>query len=82
MHGVKKVFIEGFGWWGTIAIVGAYGLSSFGILPSHTLLYQLFNLTGALGIITVSLYKKVYQSVALNLVWLIIAVIAIIRLFI
>ena len=78
---MKKLFVEGVGWWGTIAIVGAYALSSFGVLSAHGIVYQLLNITGALGIIIVSLSKKVYQSVVLNVVWFAIAAIAIVKLF-
>lgn len=77
MRNVKNVLVDVFGWWGTIAIVGAYILNSFGIISAHSIYYQLLNLTGAAGIITVSLSKKVYQPVVLNTVWLIVAAVAI-----
>jgi hypothetical protein len=70
-------FIEIFGWYGTIAIVLAYALISFSILQSTDIIYQLLNGTGALGIILVSFYKKAYQPGVLNIVWAIIAIIAI-----
>lgn len=76
---MKKIFIEAFGWYGTIAIIGAYALTSFSILPPTSLIYQLLNATGALGIVTVSFYKKTYQPGVLNLGWTLIAVLAIIN---
>ncbi|HEX7042739.1 MAG TPA: hypothetical protein VF189_05810 [Patescibacteria group bacterium] len=77
---MKKFIIETFGWYGTVAIIGAYALISFNLIKSASLFYQILNLTGALGIITVSYYKKVFQSVVLNLIWGIVAIIAIVSL--
>ena len=74
---MKKILIEIAGWYGATAILIAYTLVSFNITTSDTLLFQLLNLTGALGIIAIAIYKKVYQSVVLNIVWVGVAVIAI-----
>ena len=76
---MKKKIIEAFGWYGTAAIIMAYGLTSFGILHISDTVYQLLNLTGAIGIVTVSFYKKAYQSGVLNIIWSIIALIAILK---
>lgn len=73
----SHLFIELFGWYGAIAILGAYALVSFSIITADGLMYQLLNLTGALGLMAVAYYKKVYQSVLLNIVWSIIGIIAI-----
>ena len=74
-----KLFVEIFGWYGMAAIVSAYALSSFDALQNDGLLYQLLNLTGALGIIVVSLYKRTYQPGLLNVIWAIIALVGIIQ---
>jgi hypothetical protein len=47
----KKLLDEIFGWYGTVAIVTAYALVSFGLLSATTLLYLVLNATGALGIV-------------------------------
>ncbi|MEI8223966.1 MAG: hypothetical protein WCG20_02475 [bacterium] len=78
---MKKV-IEGFGWYGTIAILSAYGLVSFSVLQPTDIWYQVLNGTGALGIVTVAFSKKDYQPVVLNTVWVLIAVIAAIQILI
>ena len=75
---LKVVFLEAFGWYGAVVILATYALVSFDLIGAHTLLYQVLNCTGAFGIIAVSLYKRVYQSVMLNVIWAIIAIIAII----
>ncbi|MCA9389883.1 hypothetical protein KC571_00605 [candidate division WWE3 bacterium] len=74
--------LEIFGWYGTVAIIGAYFLNSFQIIAATDLSYQLLNLTGGFGIIAISWHKKVFQSVALNIIWSFIAIIAIVRIFI
>lgn len=76
---MKQKLIEILGWYGTVAIVGAYALSSFGILKSSDLIYQLFNLTGAIGVAIISFTKKAYQPGVLNIIWTIITFIAIAR---
>jgi hypothetical protein len=70
------------GWYGTIAIIGAYALVSFNLLSPNSVWYQLLNLTGAIGIIVISLIKKVRQSVVLNVFWAAIATLALLRLLI
>lgn len=71
--------IEIFGWYGALAIVGAYFLNSFGLIKTGVF-YQALNASGALGIVAVSLNKAAYQPALLNLVWFLIGVIAILRL--
>jgi hypothetical protein len=68
------------GWYGTAAIVLAYILVSFNFLSAGGGAYQLLNLTGALGIIVISVVKKVRQSTILNIFWAGIAALALIRL--
>jgi hypothetical protein len=67
------------GWYGTGAIVLAYILVSFNVVPAGGGQYQLLNLSGAVGIIIISLAKKVCQSIILNIFWAAIATIALIR---
>ncbi|PIR41969.1 MAG: hypothetical protein COV30_00895 [Candidatus Yanofskybacteria bacterium CG10_big_fil_rev_8_21_14_0_10_37_15] len=74
-----KTFIEIFGWYGTVAIVTAYALVSFSIIEPSNIWYQILNGTGALGIVAVSFHKKTYQPGILNLIWAVIAVVAILR---
>ncbi|MFZ2310716.1 MAG: hypothetical protein WAW11_04190 [Patescibacteria group bacterium] len=74
-----KNIIEIFGWYGTIAIVTAYALVSFSILEPSNIWYQILNGTGALGIVAISFNKKTYQPGILNLIWAVIAVVAIFR---
>lgn len=74
----KQLLAEIAGWYGAVAILSAYALVSFSIISGNGLLFQLLNLTGALGILTISLYKHVKQSIVLNIFWGAVAVVAII----
>lgn len=74
-----RLLIEIIGWYGTVAIVGGYALNSFNIIGSNSLTYQILNLTGAIGIVALSLSKKAYQPATLNAIWTIIALIAIVK---
>lgn len=77
---MKKQLIEFIGWYGTVAIIAAYFLLSFSLIQANTLIYQLLNLTGALGIVIISFSKKAFQPGVLNIIWTIIALIALIKL--
>lgn len=77
----KKKHAEVAGWYGAGAIVLAYFLVSFNVVNADSAAFQLLNLTGAIGIILISVVKKVSQSVVLNAFWAVIALVALIRLF-
>ena len=77
-----RVLDEIIGWYGTCAIVLSYALLSFGLFSSSNIFYQLLNLTGALGIVYISIKKKAYQPGVLNILWAVIALVAIVRLII
>lgn len=72
-------WINVFGWYGMSAIVLAYALVSFSVLSSENIWFQLLNASGALGLVTVSFSKKAYQPGVLNIIWTVIAIVAIIR---
>ena len=73
---------ESVGWYGAAAILLAYALVSFKVIPASGYAYQLLNLSGAIGIATISIVKKAQQPAVLNTVWAIIAFIAIVGLLI
>jgi len=74
-----RLLYEIIGWYGTVAIVGAYALVSFKVLGANSSVYQLLNLTGALGIVLISILKKAYQPAVLNFIWTVIAAVALVR---
>lgn len=76
----KKTFAELLGWYGTFAIIFAYFLVSFGVVEAKSVIFQILNFSGAIGLMVISVYRKVTQSIMLNLFWALIALIAIARL--
>lgn len=77
----KQLLAEIAGWYGAAAILTAYALISFDTISSDGLLFQILNLTGALGIIIISTYKRIKQTIFLNIIWSIVALVAIINMF-
>ena len=74
-----QTFISIAGWLAALLILGAYSLLSFGkILPSSWV-YQVMNIVGAAGFIINCAYNNAWPSVALNVVWMGIAVYALRR---
>lgn len=67
------------GWYGTLAILAAYALSSFGALQAPDRSYQALNLTGALGVAWVCWHKRTWQAFWLEAVWAAIALVALAR---
>ena len=71
-----KNYLEYFAWYGAVAVLVAYVLSSFSLISTSGIVYLLLNATGSAGIAIISLKKKAYQPAALNIVWLIVTLIA------
>ncbi len=78
----QTILNESIGWIGMILIVLAYTLVNFSILKPENIIYILFNLIGAIGIVYISMIKKAYQPAALNVIWALVAIVAIVRLLI
>ena len=74
-----KTFIELAGWLAALLILGSYGLLSFGKIQSRSPLYQWMNILGAVGFIINCTWNGAWPSVALNVVWMGIAVYALRR---
>ncbi len=64
------------GWYGTVAILVAYALSSLEVLPAASAVLALMNLTGGLGVAWVCWRKRTWQAFWLEATWATIAVIA------
>lgn len=69
------------GWIGTILIVTAYFLLSFKKISSESKLYQLLNLTGAIGIGINVFYHQAWPAFVMEAVWALIAVFALVKYF-
>ena len=77
----KQLLAEIAGWYGAIAILSAYALMSFKVIPADGFVFQILNLTGAIGFIIIGTYKNVKQTIILNVFWGVVALIAIINIF-
>lgn len=77
--GVQQYPLVGvLGWIGAITTLVAYALVSLGSLSPTTLLYQGANLFASIALGTETIVHKDYQPFAVNLVWALIALIALI----
>lgn len=74
----RNLLLEVAGWYGTAAILAAYALSSFGVLAQGPL-YQVLNLTGALGVGAICWHKRTWQAFWLEAVWGAVAFAALLR---
>ena len=78
----NNIVWEILGWYGTVAIVGAYFLNSFNIIAANDFWYQFLNASGAIGIVPINYIKKDYQPFVLNIIWAVIGAVALVRLFV
>lgn len=76
-----KLLIDIIGWIGSLEVIAAYGLNSYQRIKSDSLLFQLLNLTGAGFLIINTVYYGAYPSTFINIVWVLIAVPAIVAIF-
>ena len=76
-----ELLIEIVGWTGSVAVLIAYGLNSYQKIQSDSMLFYLLNLSGGIFLIIYTVYKEAFASTFINIVWVIIAFTAIIRVF-
>jgi hypothetical protein len=75
-----KLLIDIIGWIGSLEVIAAYGLNSYQKIKSDSIIFQLLNLTGGIFLIINTIYYSAYPSAFINVVWVVIASIAIIQL--
>ena len=73
------LFMEVVGWVGALLILAAYGLLSAGKLDARSPVYQWLNVVGAVGFILNSGWNGAWPSAALNVVWVGIGAVALVR---
>jgi hypothetical protein len=71
---MKQQIVQIAGWVGVACVLVGYGLVTFTVISSHSMMYMALNVIGAAGLIVSSLSKKDFQPIVLNAVWLVIAV--------
>lgn len=77
----EKIRDEIIGWLGAFLIIAAYIALSFKFIDSNSLWYQGANALGALGMIYISFKKKNYQPGVINIIWMIVALVTIYKIF-
>lgn len=60
-----------------VIILLAYFLMTFSFIGAQSVTYQVMNVIGSVGIILVTWKRKDYQPMTLNVMWMIIAIVAI-----
>jgi hypothetical protein len=75
-----KLLIDIIGWAGSIMVIAAYGLNSYQKIKSDSYGFLLLNLVGGICLIIYSVYYTAYANTFINVVWVIIAIPAIIKL--
>ncbi len=75
------LWVEIIGWIGSVEVLLAYGLNSYQKIKSDSLNFVLLNLTGGLFLIIYTVYKEAFASAFVNLVWVVIAVVSLARLY-
>jgi hypothetical protein len=76
-HPRLPLWVELLGWYGAGAILGAYLAVSFAIVSPEGIVFQALNLTGAGTLLLVSWRRRMMQTVFLNTIWVLIALVAI-----
>ena len=74
-----NLFVDAFGWLSSAAVVIAYGLISMNRLDSKSRIYQWLNLFGSVGLALNTAYYRAFPSTVVNVVWFVIAGVALIR---
>ena len=75
------LLVDIIGWIGSFEILLAYGLNSYQKIRSNSKGFLLLNLSGGLFLILYTFYHKAFANTFLNVVWVIIAVIALAKLY-
>ena len=74
-----SILIECLGWIASILIVGSYALNITGKLEAKSKTYVIANMVGGLFFVVNTYYHQAYPSMLVNIVWVIIAIVMIIK---
>ena len=74
-----ELWIDILGWIGSVEVILAYALISNGKVHGKSVSYQLLNLTGSIFLTANTVYYRAYPSTAINFVWMVVALVALIQ---
>ena len=72
--------IQTIGWLGAAAVLAAYALTSLSVVRPDSGTSLALNVAGAAGIALASWKQRAYQSVLVNVIWLLIGAVTVIKL--
>jgi hypothetical protein len=73
------MIVDIIGWIGSVLVVLAYGLNIYKMLASDSVLYCVLNITGSACLIVNTLYHHAMPSAVVNMIWVFIALIALVK---
>ena len=76
---MQTILIEILGWTGSLLVLVAYALNMNKKLPADSLTYYLLNIVGSAFLIINTAFHHAYPSMAVNIIWVFIPVVTIIR---
>ena len=82
MELTRKLVIEVIGWVGAMFSLSAFGLNSLNVISSQSVLYLVLNIVGCFFLIVYAFFKKAHASWVLNTIWLLITVVALVKVFV
>lgn len=74
-----EFWIDVFGWIGSAEVVAAYAMISYNRIGANSPLYQWLNFTGSIFLMINTAWYGAYPSAMVNVIWLFIAVGALIK---
>lgn len=77
---MKNNHLQLIGWLGMVAILLAYFLMTFSLIEPLGFMYHFLNLAGSAGIVLITWKRKDTQPMMLNVIWMIIAIVALFQL--
>lgn len=76
---METIIVDVVGWIGSILLVIAYWLVSQNKVKAQSIKYQSLNIIGSLMLIINTFYYKAFPSTALNVIWIIIGFVYIVK---
>jgi hypothetical protein len=77
----RKYLLELIGWTGAVFSLLAYSLNSLNIILSQSKEYLVMNVLGCFFLIIYTFYKKAYANSVLNTIWLLMTIVALIKVY-
>lgn len=74
-----NILIESLGWIASVLIVGSYALNITGRLPAESKWYVWANIIGGFFFVINTYFHQAYPSMVVNIIWVIIAIVMILR---